>query len=85
VLILTSNSSENKLWVDFDYFRIKKASFLFENDEKIVVNYDDFKPLESVYFPRKIELNLEDYSIYVKYDFDVEINQSIKQSLFSID
>jgi len=41
--------------------------------------------LESVYFPRKIELNLEDYSIYVKYDFDVEINQSIKQSLFSID
>ena len=85
LLILNSTSSENKLWVDFRYFRIKKASFLFENDEKIVVNYDDFMPLETVYFPRRVELNLQDYSIYVKYDFDVEINQSIKQSLFSID
>ena len=84
-LILTSETSESKLWVDIDYFRIRKASFLFENDEKIVVHYDDFKPLESVYFPRKIELNLENYSIYIKYDYDVEINQGIKQSLFNID
>ncbi len=85
LLILNSTSSENKLWVDFRYFRITKASFLFENDEKIVVNYDDFMPLETVYFPRKVELNLQDYSIYVKYDFDVEVNRSIKQSLFNID
>jgi outer membrane lipoprotein-sorting protein len=84
-LILTSTSSDNKLWIDYGYFRIKKASFLFQNEQKIVVNYDEFKPLESVYFPRKIELNLKDYSIKIKYDFDVDVNETIKQSLFNID
>jgi outer membrane lipoprotein-sorting protein len=85
VLILTSTNSENMLWIDFKYFRIKKASFIFENNEKIVVNYGDFKPLDTVYFPREIELNMKDYSVYIKYDYDVDINNSIKQSLFSID
>lgn len=85
VIILTSKSSENRLWIDFDYFRIKKASFIFENSEKITVHYDEFKPLESVYFPREIELDMQRYSIYIKYDYDVDINTNIRQSLFNID
>ncbi len=84
-LILSSTSSDNMLWVDFKSLRITKASFLLENDEKVVVYYDDFIPLEQAYFPKEIELNMDDYSIYIKYDPDVEINENIRQSLFEID
>lgn len=84
-LILSSTTSDNKLWVDFKYFRIKKAAFLFEYREEIVVHYSNFIPFESFYFPREIELNLKDYSIFIKYDYDVVINEQVRQSLFEID
>ncbi|NIP38478.1 MAG: DUF4292 domain-containing protein [Candidatus Dadabacteria bacterium] len=84
-LILSSTSSANTLWVDFRSLRITKASFLLEDDQKVVVHYDDFIPLEQAYFPKEIELNMTDYSIYIKYDSDVEINDNIRQSLFDID
>ena len=73
------------LWVDFRSLRITKASFMLEDNQKVVVQYDDFIPLEEGYFPKEIELNMTDYSIYIKYDPDVEINQNIRQSLFEID
>ncbi|NIX14455.1 MAG: DUF4292 domain-containing protein [Candidatus Dadabacteria bacterium] len=84
-LILNSTSSDDMLWVDFRSLRITKASFMLEDNQKVFVHYDDFIPLEAAYFPKEIELNMTDYSIYIKYDPDVEINQNIRQSLFEID
>lgn len=84
-LILNSTTSESKLWVDFKYFRIKKAAFLFDDTEEIVVHYSNFISFESFYFPREIELNLKDYSIFIKYDYDVVVNEKVRQSLFEID
>ena len=73
------------LYVNHDFRKIVKAKFRLNNGEKLKVEYGDFKSVnQGLYFPLKLELEYMNYSIYVKYDDDIEINDEINQSNYSM-
>jgi len=85
LLIFTSINGDNVLYVNHDYHKVVKAKIRLNNGEKLKVEYGDFKTkYNGVYFPTKLELKYMDYSIYVKYDNDIDINEEINQSSYSM-
>lgn len=85
LLVFSSLSGDNMFYVNHDYHKIVKAKIRLNNGENIKVEYGDFKSINpGVYFPTMLELKYADYSLYVKYDDDIDINDEINQSVYKI-
>jgi len=85
LILLESKTSKNIIWINHNYVRVAKASIYLENGDHVNVSFNKFREIEpELFFPFEMELKYEDFSIYVKYDYDVDINKNIRDDLFLI-
>ena len=85
LLVFTSVNGEDVLYVNHDFRKIVKAKFRLNTGEILKVEYGDFKFInKGLYFPKMLKLKYMNYMIYIKYDDDIEINDEINQSNYSV-
>jgi outer membrane lipoprotein-sorting protein len=81
--LLKDGKEEGVLWVNPLNYRIEKANINLSGGVLATCKFDDFKDLGTgIFFPKRIELKADGFSISVKYDEGVEVNGEIDRDLF---
>jgi outer membrane lipoprotein-sorting protein len=85
-LILTfikNGKEEGILWANPLNYRIERANLNLGERVSASYRFNDFKDAGSgVFFPKKIELKVDHFSISLKYDDEVEVNGKIDRNSF---
>jgi hypothetical protein len=85
-LILTffkNNKEERVLWINPLTYRVEKARINLEGGVLAVCKFEDFDDLGTgVFFPKRIELKVNEFSISIRYYDEVEVNSDIDRELF---
>lgn len=85
-LILTfvkNGREESVLWANPLNYRIERARLYLGGGVSASYRFDDFKDAgPGVFFPKKIELKVNKFSISLKYDDEVEVNGKIDRNSF---
>jgi outer membrane lipoprotein-sorting protein len=84
ILTLFKNGKEKgTLWINSVNYRIESANLNLGGGISATYRFDDFKDISiGVSFPKKIELEVDNFSLYLKYDDEVEVNSNINRNSF---
>ncbi len=81
--LFKGRKKESVLWVNPLNYRISKAMITLENGSTATCEFEDFIDVgNGTQIPRRIELRVDEYSISLKYDRDVDVNTDIDRNLF---
>jgi len=77
------NKKEGVLWINPLNYRITKAIISLENGSTAKCEFEDFLDVgNGIEIPQKIELTVDEYSISLKYDSDLDVNTDIDRNFF---
>jgi outer membrane lipoprotein-sorting protein len=81
--LFKDGKEEGVLWINPLNYRVERANLILSDGVSASYRFDDFKDAGSgVFFPKKIELKVDKFSISLKYDDDVEVNSKIDRNSF---
>lgn len=74
-----------KLYVNPENLLVERADILLNDGSWVTIEYGGWKVVgqDNAYFPSKIKLSTEKFSISVKYSDDTELNSPIDKTLFN--
>jgi len=85
ILLTFFDESRGKsiLWINPINYRIEKAKISLNGGVMVTCKFGDFKEFGvGVYLPKRIELEVDEFSIFINYNDQVEVNRDIDRSLF---